>query len=112
MLEELKPHLRIGTYNHLKPVKREILLGTMILLVGFNKPLVLLVTSAAMNGGVMFVYSILLLYLNSKVLPRRIAIGPGRFLMIIWSAAFFGYFSIQALRLKVLPYLADLFGIV
>ncbi len=90
----------------------EILLGTVILLVGFDKPLVLLVTSAAMNGGVMFVYSILLLYLNSKVLPRRIAIGPGRFLMIIWSAAFFGYFSIQALRLKVLPYLAALFGIV
>ena len=88
----------------------EILLGTVILLVGFDKPLVLLVTSAAMNGGVMFVYSILLLYLNSKVLPRRIAIGPGRFLMIIWSAAFFGYFSIQALRLKVLPYLAALFG--
>ena len=81
-------------------------------MVGFDKPLVLLVTSAAMNGGVMFVYSILLLYLNSKVLPRRIAIGPGRFLMIIWSAAFFGYFSIQALRLKVLPYLAALFGIV
>jgi hypothetical protein len=88
----------------------EILLGTVILLVGFDKPLVLLVTSAAMNGGVMFVYSILLLYLNSKVLPRRIAIGPWRFLMIIWSAAFFGYFSIQALRLKVLPYLATLFG--
>ena len=89
----------------------EILLGTVILLIpNLNEPLFLLVTSAAMNGGVMFVYSILLLYLNSKVLPRKIAIGPWRFLMIIWAAAFFGYFSIQALRIKVLPYLADLFG--
>ena len=89
----------------------EILLGTAILLIpDLDEPLFLLVTSAAMNGGVMFVYSILLLYLNSKILPRRIAIGPWRFLMIIWSAAFFGYFSIQALRLTVLPYLAALFG--
>ena len=47
----------------------EILLGTVILLVGFDKPLFLLVTSAAMNGFVMFVYSILLLYLNRRILP-------------------------------------------
>jgi len=91
----------------------EIGLGSAILLAGvfvpqFAKPEFLIVTTAAMNGVVMFIYSLLLLYLNMKILPRPLSMTPLRFLAIIWSAAFFGYFSIQALRYAVLPFV---FGI-
>ncbi|MEC9008493.1 MAG: Nramp family divalent metal transporter, partial [Planctomycetota bacterium] len=85
----------------------EILLGTLILLVGFNEPLVLLVTSAAMNGFVMFVYSILLLVLNGRILPSRLRMGWFRMLAIGWAVLFFGFFSYKAVELEVWP---KLFG--
>ncbi len=76
----------------------EIALGAGILSVpGLNQPFLLLKTSAAMNGVVMFLYSLLLLWLNNRVLPRSLGMSPTRFVMIVWSCAFFGYFSIQAL---------------
>ena len=73
----------------------------------FKQPLFLLKTSAAMNGGVMMIYSVLLLYLNNKILSRSLSMTPLRFVAIIWSCAFFGYFTMQALQLSVLPYLFD-----
>ncbi|HUG92144.1 MAG TPA: Nramp family divalent metal transporter [Planctomycetaceae bacterium] len=88
----------------------EIALGVIVLslpLLGIvprlDQPLFLLRTSAAMNGGVMFLYSVLLLYMNNKVLSRSLSMSPVRFVAIVWSCAFFGYFTIQALQLDVLP---------
>ncbi|GAB4156377.1 MAG: hypothetical protein Tsb009_33300 [Planctomycetaceae bacterium] len=87
----------------------EIALGVIILLIpGFDKPLFLLKLSAAMNGGVMLIYSVLLLYMNNKILSRKLSMSPVRFLAIIWSCAFFGYFSFQAMQSNVIPYLASL----
>ena len=43
--------------------------GSIILLSGFNQPLLLLVIAACLNGMVMFVYSILLIQLNRRGLP-------------------------------------------
>jgi len=95
----------------------EILLGSIILLLSavvdeFEKPLFLIKTAAAMNAGVMFIYSLLLLYMNSKILSRSIAITPFRFLMLVWSCGFFGFFSIIALQQEVFPYLQEAFGYV
>ena len=82
----------------------EIALGIVILLIpGFNSPLLLLKISAALNGGVMLIYSVLLLYMNSKILSRKLSMGPVRFVAIVWSCAFFGYFSFQALASNVIP---------
>ena len=82
----------------------EIVLGSVILLIpNFDKPLLLLKTSAAMNGGVMFIYSALLIYMNRKILPRHIRMTWWRLLILVWSCGFFGYFSVQALRFEVLP---------
>ena len=87
----------------------EILLGVGILLIpNLDQPMFLLVTSAAMNGGVMFIYSLILLYMNNKVLSGELSMSPFRFVVIVWSCAFFGFFSIQALRIKVIPYLVGL----
>ncbi|QDU80456.1 hypothetical protein Pla110_21860 [Polystyrenella longa] len=90
----------------------EIFLGSVILLYSqfdatFKQPLVLLTISAAMNGGVMFLYSIVLLYLNSKILPRSISITPLRFVILIWACAFFGYFTLQAFQIEIWPYFSE-----
>jgi len=83
----------------------EIILGVLILLIPtINQPLFLLKTSAAMNGGVMFIYSLILLYMNNKILSRNLSMSPVRFVALVWSSAFFGYFTFQAFRYSVLPY--------
>jgi hypothetical protein len=68
-------------------------LGSAILLAGFDQPLPLLVISACVGGGMMFVYSILLLVLNRKVLPDEIKIRSYRVAALIWAVALFGVFS-------------------
>jgi hypothetical protein len=77
-------------------------LGCAIMLVGlvvegFNQPLVLLVLSASMNGGVMLLYSILLFWMNNRVLRGKIVMGTGRKIAILWACMFFGYFTIMTL---------------
>ena len=49
-----------------------VLLGCAILLAGFDQPLPLLVISACVGGLMMFIYSMLLLVLNRRVLPPQI----------------------------------------
>jgi hypothetical protein len=71
-----------------------ILFGSIILLSGIDQPLLLLVIAAALNGLVMFVYSILLLQLNRGVLPREIGLKGGRLVAIIWAVLFYGFFSV------------------
>jgi hypothetical protein len=86
----------------------EIALGIFILVgLQIKEPLLLIKISAAMQGGVMFVYSILLLWLNNKVLSRSLSMSPVRFVAILWSCAFFGYFSIQLLRHDLWPILTE-----
>lgn len=93
----------------------EILLSTVILVLGalnprFSQPLFLLKTSAAMNGLVMCIYGMLLLYLNLKIMPRSLAITPLRFVAMVWACAFFGFFSLQAIQLEVWPLIKSWFG--
>ncbi len=83
----------------------EIALGSVILIQGIREPSVLIVIAASLNGAVMFLYSILLLYMNSKILPRALAITPLRFLAIVWACAFFGYFTLQSVRISLWPML-------
>jgi len=75
----------------------EILVGCGILLAGFDQPVPLLVLGASLNGLVMALYSFLLLWLNMRVLPRWLAMGKVRFVAIVWSCAFYGYFAIVVL---------------
>ncbi len=71
-----------------------IVFGSVILLAGVDQPLVLIVTSAALNGIVMFVYSVLLIRLNRGMLPRTIGLTGVRFGAIIWAVIFYGGFSL------------------
>jgi hypothetical protein len=69
-------------------------LGIFILAIGIDQPLLLLVISACVGGAMMFVYSALLLLLNSRVLPKPIRVNKYRALALIWSTGFFGVFSV------------------
>jgi hypothetical protein len=69
-------------------------IGCVILLIGFDQPLVLLVISACVGGGMMFIYSILLLMLNRKVLPEAIRIRSYRIVALVWAVLLFGVFSV------------------
>jgi hypothetical protein len=71
-----------------------VVIGCVISLAGFAQPLVLLVISACVGGVMMFIYSILLLVLNRRVLPRQIAIRGGRIAVLGWSIALFGVLSV------------------
>ncbi|MDP1797646.1 MAG: Nramp family divalent metal transporter [Planctomycetaceae bacterium] len=83
----------------------EIALGSTILILFTKEPLLQLRIAAAMNGAVMFLFSLTLLYMNNKILSRRLSMSPLRFVMVVWSCGFYGYFTIQAVRLSLLPLL-------
>ncbi|GAA1294367.1 hypothetical protein GCM10009609_74570 [Pseudonocardia aurantiaca] len=53
-------------------------IGILVLLAGLDQPLVLLVISACVGGGMMFIYSILLLVLNRRTLPPPLKIRSYR----------------------------------
>lgn len=86
-----------------------LILGYSLIDKSFQQPLFLLKMSAAMNGGVMFIYSVLLLYLNTKILSRSLAVSPLRFVAMIWASAFYGYFTLLALQSDVIPWIGSLF---
>lgn len=71
-----------------------IVVGSLILLSGVDQPIVLLVIASALNGLVMFVYSVLLLILNRRVLPREIGLKGVRLGAIVWAVVFYGGFSV------------------
>jgi hypothetical protein len=77
-----------------------IFVGSGILLldtVGINvSALQLFKLTAAMNGGVMFLYCVLLLYMNRFKLPTGVRINWWRSIIMAWAVLFFGSFAIWA----------------
>jgi hypothetical protein len=70
-----------------------IVFGILVLAAGFDRPLVLLVLSASLNGFVMFLYSGLLLWMNWSAFRGPLRPHPLRSLALLGSLLFFGYFS-------------------
>ena len=52
--------------------------------------------TAAMNGGVMFLYCALLLYMNRFKLPSGVRINWWRAIIMVWAVLFFGSFALWA----------------
>ncbi len=71
-----------------------VLVGIVILLLGFDQPLILLVFSASFAAVMMFVYSFLLIVLNRRALPREIRVRSYRLGALVWSVAFFGSLTV------------------
>ncbi len=64
--------------------------GCAILLAGASQPLPLLIISATLGGGMMFVYSILVLVINKRHLPAPIRVRSYRTASLLWATALFG----------------------
>ncbi len=77
-------------------------IGIVVLLAGFDQPLVLIVISACVGGVMMFVYSALLALINRKLLPEPIRVRGVRLAALGWSFALFGVLSVLTIadRLK------------
>jgi hypothetical protein len=80
--------------------------GIIVLLAGFDQPIVLLVIAAVVGGFMMFIYSGLLIYLNRRLLPPPIRIRGVRLGAMIWSILLFGTLSFLTFR----DQLGKLFG--
>lgn len=68
--------------------------GSIILLAGVSQPLLLLIIASALNGVVMFVYSVLLIALNRGMLPQALRLGGLRYIAVLWAVLFYGGFSL------------------
>ncbi len=72
--------------------------GILILLLGLDQPLVLLVISACTAGTMMFVYSFLLWWMNSRSLPKAISIGRLRSSVLILAGLGFGFLAVLTIK--------------
>ena len=73
-------------------------LGSAILLIGMDQPLVLLVISASVGGTMMCLYSALLLMLNRTALPDAIKVRSYRVAILMFSVGFFGLLAALTVR--------------
>ncbi len=72
----------------------QIFLGILILSTGFSEPLGLVTISAFLNAITMFIYTILILWLNSITLPKELRPSWWRKAVLTLVIVFFGMFSL------------------
>lgn len=75
----------------------QILLGIFILMFGFSEPMQLVTISAFLNAMTMFVYTILILWLNSTTLPEGLRPAWWRKVILSLVILFFAGFSVLTL---------------
>jgi hypothetical protein len=82
-----------------------ILFGALILIVGIERisAFDLFKYSAAINGGVMFLYCMILIYLNRFKLPKVIRMSILRLIIMIWAVFFFGFFAAKLVWTTLYP---------
>jgi uncharacterized protein YhhL (DUF1145 family) len=83
-----------------------VLIGIVVLLAGFDQPILLLVISAVVGGFMMFMYSGLLILINRRILPGPIRVRGVRLAALIWSILLFGVLSVLTFQDRI----GDLFG--
>ncbi len=77
----------------------EIILGIVILSSGIREPVMLLKIAGSLNGIVMALYSILLLYTNSgRLLGRSVAMRGLSLAGMCWAVGLYGYFSLALIK--------------
>jgi len=87
---------------YLAVVWGEILLGSGIMLSGVDEPLVLLLISTCAASVVTLLYSVLLVRLNRRELPKAIRLRGGRLAMMVLAIVFYGFFAVTTLVTELL----------
>lgn len=87
---------------YLTVIWTQVFFGIFVLLSGLTQPVLLITIQGMVGALVLFFSTVLLIWLNRKVLPRRISTGVARLVMMIVTAVFYGAFAafviFQALR--------------
>jgi hypothetical protein len=83
-----------------------IAIGIIVLLAGFDQPIVLLVIAAVTGGFMMFIYAGLLILINRRILPAPIKVRGVRLAALVWAILLFGVLSALTFQAQ----LANLFG--
>ncbi|GAA2719181.1 Nramp family divalent metal transporter [Cellulomonas aerilata] len=78
-----------------------IAVGIVVLLLGFDQPIVLLVIAAVVGGFMMFIYSGLLIVINRRTLPAPIRIRGLRLAMLVWAILLFGTLSVLTIQAQI-----------
>jgi hypothetical protein len=68
--------------------------GCAVLLSGFAQPLALLITSASVAGGMMCIYSALLIAINKRYLPKAIQVRSYRLGLLVWATVLYGALAV------------------
>ena len=79
-----------------------LVVGALVLLSGFDQPLVLLVISSVVGGFMVFVSSILLIRLNRTALPAAIRVRGYRLVVMVVAVLVFGGISAVIIGNQVL----------
>jgi hypothetical protein len=79
-------------------------IGCGILLLGLAQPLILLIISACVGGGMMFLYSGLLIVLNRRWLPGPIRVRSYRLAALVWATLMFGSLAALTIWTQVSPF--------
>jgi hypothetical protein len=75
----------------------QILLGILVISLGFSQPLGLLILAAVLNAGAMFVHIGLTLWLNMTRLEKVLRPNIFRVSVMIFAFLFFGYFAFRTI---------------
>jgi hypothetical protein len=75
----------------------QILLGIVIISVGFTQPLSLLILAAVLNAGAMFVHIGLTLRLNTTRLEKELRPNIFRIAVMLFAFIFFGFFAFRTI---------------
>jgi hypothetical protein len=78
-----------------------VIIGILVISVGFSQPLALAIISACTGGTMMFIYSGLLIAINRKMLPKPIRIGGFRAAALIWSFLLFGVLAVLTVQQQI-----------
>jgi hypothetical protein len=79
--------------------------GSVILVGGAAQPLPLLIISATLGGGMMFIYSILMIVINTRYLPPQIRARSYRTASLVWAVALFGALTALTAWQQITSYL-------
>ncbi|MFB4316003.1 Nramp family divalent metal transporter [Actinomadura sp. 21ATH] len=86
---------------YLAVVWAEIVLGSAILLAGFDQPIALLLVSTCAASVVTLLYSILLVRLNIRDLPAAIRMRGVRLVAMVIAIGFYGFFALAMLVTQI-----------
>jgi hypothetical protein len=83
-----------------------VLIGILVISLGFSQPIVLAVISACTGGVMMFIYSALLIAINRRMLPKQIRVSGPRVAALVWSFLLFGVLAVLTVQQQI----GNLFG--